>query len=225
MRVLVVDDHATFRLGVARLVEKLQPSALLLEAGTGADALAVLDRHPDVSIVLLDLDLPDHSGFDVMAMIRAKVPRAAVVVLSAYDQAPLVRQALKLGAMSFISKKYPIDKFEKVLSQVFNGQPHVVSSIANSTLQPLDGRDSLFFPVQLKPLLSENPLTERRELTEREKQVLRFLIQGWSNNDIGEALDMKEGTTKTHVASIYRKLRVTNRTELIMTVEQLGLIL
>ena len=225
MRILIVDDHATFRFGVARLVEKLQPSALLYEAGTGAEALALLDRHPDVSVVLLDLDLPDHSGFDVMAMIRAKVPRAAVVVLSAYDQAPLVRQALKLGAMSFISKKYPIDKFEHVLTQVLNGQPHVISSIANSSLQPLDGRESLFFPVQHKPLLGENPLTGRRELTEREKQVLRFLIQGWSNNDIGEVLEMKEGTTKTHVASIYRKLQVTNRAELITTVEQLGLIL
>jgi DNA-binding NarL/FixJ family response regulator len=95
MRILVVDDHATFRLGVARLVEKLQPTASLLEAGSGSEALAILSRYPDTNVVLLDLDLPDHSGFDLMARIRAKVPRAAVVILSAYDQAPLVRQSLR----------------------------------------------------------------------------------------------------------------------------------
>lgn len=225
MSILVIDDHAALRLGVVGLIKRIKPTATVIEAGTGEEALKLLERHADVDFVFLDLDLPDHSGFEILATIRAKAVRAAIVILSGYDQQPMVRQALRLGAMSFISKKYPIEKLENTLAQVLLGQPHVPPTVSPAQPTPLGAKDTHFFPPQPASLINPNSTSGRFELTEREKQVLRFLVQGWANKDISEALEMKDGTTKTHVNSIYRKLGVTSRAELIITVERLGLVL
>jgi two-component system, NarL family, nitrate/nitrite response regulator NarL len=225
MLILVIDDHAALRLGVVGLIKRLQPDATVIEAGSGQEALKLIAQHKELDFVLLDLELPDHSGFEMLAMIRAKAVRAAIVIFSGYDQQQMVRQALRLGAMSFISKKYPMEKFENILSQVLQGRPHVPQAETDVAPTSLGAKDTHFFPAQTSSLINPNSTSGRFELTEREKQVLRFLVQGWGNKDIGEALEMKDGTTKTHVNSIYRKLGVTSRTELIIAVERLGLVL
>ena len=104
MKILLVDDHALFREGVALLLQRLDPDVVVVEAGNSRDALRSIDENPDCELVLLDLGLPDLSGLDAIAAIRERNAGVPVVVLSASEEKAMVLRALDQGAMGFIPK-------------------------------------------------------------------------------------------------------------------------
>jgi DNA-binding NarL/FixJ family response regulator len=225
LKVLLLDDHAALRLGVVSLIKRINPQADVLQAATCQEALTLIEKHPDVALIFLDLDLPDRSGFDVLTLLRAKCPRAAVAILSGYDQRAMIREALMLGAMAFIPKKYSAERFERALMQVLNGQPHVPDSASVKHEDVERGATQRFFAPRLDVRPGGQASLAELGVTQRETEVMRCLIEGWSNKEICDLLDMKEGTAKTHIASIYRKLAVTSRLELMLTVQRLGVAL
>ena len=121
MKILVVDDHALIRDALQSVMKKLQRGAVVLEASDGRQVLEILAEESDVSLVLLDLSLPDRDGFLVLADIRERCPATAVVVLSAIQERAKVVQALELGAAGYIPKSPRREVMVSALQLVFAG--------------------------------------------------------------------------------------------------------
>lgn len=214
MKVLVVDDHVLIREAMRGVVAELQPDATVLEAGTCADAFALVAQHPDLALVLLDLQLPDRDGRAALAELRQHHPAIAVAVLSAHHDRDTVVSALEAGAQGFIPKSQPRDVLLNALRLILAGgvyiPPDVLTTAARAAPAPFA------FPVSRRPTPAELGLTERQV------DVLALMMQGKSNKLICRALDLAEPTVKNHVSAILKALGVANRTEAVVAVAALG---
>src|SRR6476661_10638809 len=129
MKILVVDDHVLIRQAMHGMLKKLRRDIIVLEASTSEKAFQAIDEHPDVSLVLLDLSLPDRDGFAVLADLREQFPAIAVVVVSAVHDPGNVRRALDLGALGYIPKSAQGDVILGALRLVISGGIYVPPEI------------------------------------------------------------------------------------------------
>jgi two-component system NarL family response regulator len=199
--IMVVDDHAIVRQGIAALIERQPDMAVVAEAGTGAEALALHGRHrPDVT--LIDLRLPDMDGALLMRRLRADEPTARFVVLSAHESAEDVYQAVRAGAAGYVLKGAPGQHLIEAVRAVHGGEQWLPAALASRIAQHV----------------------ARVELTERESAVLALMVAGKTNKEIGADLGVDESTVKTHVTAIFKKLGVSSRTQAIVAAIQSGLV-
>ena len=197
-RLLIVDDHALVREGLKRALTH-EGFTQITEASSIAEARAQISASkPDV--VTIDINLPDGSGFELVSWIRSISREIGVVVLTLNDHENYIRAAMKAGASAFVSKSEPI--------------PALVAAIKHSLISPLS-----FGAQGLAKVLSHSHNT----LTAREFDLLVQLEQGQTTAQISKTLFISPATVKTHLASIYRKLEVTNRTAAIHAMHEQGL--
>jgi DNA-binding NarL/FixJ family response regulator len=215
MKILVIDDHALIRQAMAGVLKKLRRDAVLLEAPNYAEAMARLAANADTTLILLDLTLPDREGFAVLAELREAYPDAAVVVLSAEQDAQKVRHALDLGARGYIPKSAKADVIISALRLVMSGGIYIPPEILAGGLSS---------PPQARYAAADKALAspEAAGLTGRQIDVLALIMQGKNNKTICRALNLAEPTVKNHVTAILRALGVTSRTEAVITVNKLG---
>jgi DNA-binding NarL/FixJ family response regulator len=217
MKILVVDDHALIREALASVLKELKPDAVVLEASDCRQAMGLVEAHADLKLILLDLTLPDRDGFSVLAELRESHPAVPVVVLSALQDRANVVKALDLGAQGYIPKSANRDVMRSALQLVFAGGiyippealSHQESSGAQSAQKQAGGDRPRVSPAELG-------------LTERQLEVLGLMMLGKSNKAICRILDLAEPTVKNHVTAILRALKVTNRTEAVIAVNELG---
>ena len=201
LRVLVADDHPVVREGLAALINRRPDMAVVAEASTGREAVEQFLLHcPDVA--LLDLRMPEMDGVEVIAAIREQVPTARLVVLTTYADEEDIHRSLRAGARGYLLKDAPRDELLDCLRAVHDGQTVIPPAIA------------------LK-LASRLMATE---LTPRELDVLRLLATGQSNKQIAAALFIAEGTVKTHVNALLRKLDAADRTGVVTLALKRGLL-
>jgi DNA-binding NarL/FixJ family response regulator len=200
MKVLLVDDHAILREGVAMLLQREFAGLEPLQAGTLAQALQALAAHADLGLVLLDLQLPDAAGLDALLRLRATGHEAAVVVLSADTAPERILGCIDAGAAGYVPKSVNAREMLDALRRVLGGQVFVPAQL------PFSGRD-----------LSTGALTPRQ------REVWALLVQGKSNKAICRQLGLSESTVKTHLAAIFEKLDVHSRTEAVVAAARLGL--
>ncbi|HNK17914.1 MAG TPA: response regulator transcription factor [Piscinibacter sp.] len=205
MKLLLIDDHALFREGVAALVEQRMPGVALHLAGDLNAARSVLAAHPDCRLALLDLGLPDSHGLDGIARLRELAPALPIVVLSADDRPETVLGAIDRGAAGFIPKSADSAAFAGALREVLDGRVHLPRQalLGADTAQADDG--------------------EALGLSPRQVDVLRLLVEGRSNKMIMRELDLSESTVKTHLQAIFRRLGVSSRTQAVVAAARLGL--
>ncbi len=211
--ILLVDDHELVRLGFRALVQSqsslAQPPLVVFEARTLADALALYGaHHADITVVVLDLSLPDSEGLESLVAFRQRFPDAAVVVLSGMDHPATVQSVLTLGAVSFFPKSGELgDMLGFVHSCVLHGPavasqqlPHATPSFAaHNGMAARDG----FAPAG------------RQMLSSRQLQILQWLLEGKSNREISEQACLSEGTVKNHVSTLLLSFGVRSRAQLI----------
>lgn len=201
MNILLVDDHRLLAEALTGLIEARFPDAQVHQAGTLADALRLLDDR--FQLVLLDLSLPDATGMQAVHAVRTHAPQTRTVVISADDRPDTVRAAIELGASGFVPKKADSRQLLAALSATLEGG------------------------VPLPPaLLAQAPspaVDTTHELTPRQRDVLRLLIQGQSNKLICRHLGLSESSVKTHLEAVYRRLGVSSRTQAVMAAARLGL--
>jgi len=214
MKFLVVDDHALIREAMRGVLVELQRDAVVLEAGTCGEAMALIQQHPDLSLMLLDLKLPDRDGFDVMAELRENHPALSVVMLSAFNDRDNVLKALDGGALGFIPKTGSRDVLVSALRLVLAGGVYIPPDI-------LDRTPATAEPGQVAAP-GRRPSPAELGLTGRQVDVLTLMMQGKSNKLICRALDLAEPTVKNHVSAILKALDVSNRTEAVLAVAALG---
>ena len=214
MKILVVDDHVLIREALRGVLKELKEDAAILEAPDSRQAMQRIAENPDLELVLLDLNLPDRSGFDVLAELRERHPAITVVVLSAHQDRESVAKALDLGALGFIPKSSPRDIMLSAFHLIFCGGVYIPPEI-------LGRPQAAPAPV---PATSARPLSAAElGLTERQMDVLALMMQGKSNKAICRALDVAEPTVKNHVTAILKTLKATNRTEAVIAAGALGL--
>ena len=211
MKVLLVDDHVLIRDALRGVLKELTDDATVLEASDCRQAMRLLEAHPDLHLILLDLSLPDRDGFAVLADLRKRHATISLVVMSAFHDRENVLKALDLGALGFIPKSAPRDVMINALRLVFAGGIY----IPPEALVRAESKEQ-------QPLVERPVSPADYGFTERQLQVLALMMQGKSNKAISRILDVAEPTVKHHVTAILKALKVANRTEAVIAVGSLG---
>jgi DNA-binding NarL/FixJ family response regulator len=200
-RVLLVDDHALLRTGVANIINQEPDLRVVAEASNGVEAIAAFEEHrPDVT--LLDLRMPVMEGVEVVRRIRERDAAARVIVLTTYDTDDEISRALKAGAKAYVLKDIAADALIGCIREVLAGKIYLAPSAAAKLAEGVTH-------VQLTP---------------REMSTLKLLADGKANKEIAVALDISERTVKTHLAHLFEKLGVTSRTEAVRVATRRGLV-
>lgn len=200
-RVLLVDDHALFRDGIASLL-RAGGLEVVGQAGDGLEALKqTRTLHPD--LILMDVQMPGMSGVDAAKAIKSESPDVKVVMLTVSDDEQDLFQAIKNGADGYILKNTPGDDFSELLSRLFLGEPAISRGLAGKILGELRQSRS--------PAHREHSVSE--QLTDREMEVLRLLAEGNTNKSIAAEIHLSESTINYHIQNILAKLHLRNRTE------------
>jgi len=199
--VLVVDDHALLRTGVANIINQEPDLQVVAEAGDGVEAVAAFERHrPDVT--LLDLRMPLMEGVEVVRRIRERDPRARVVILTTYDTDDEISRALKAGAKAYVLKDISAEDLVGCIRDVLAGKTYIAPAAAAKLAEGVT----------------------RVQLTPREMAALKLMADGKANKEIANALDISERTVKTHLGHLFEKLGVTSRTEAVKVATRRGLV-
>jgi DNA-binding NarL/FixJ family response regulator len=205
MKILLTDDHVLIREALQGVLKEMNPGVIILQAASYSQGMRLAREHTDLEVILLDLNLPDKDGFQMLAELRELHPAASVIVLSASNDRADVMRAFNHGAAGFIPKSTQRSVMLSALQLVFSGGIYIPPEILASE-QPLH------LP---KPKRSD---PADFGLTERQGEVLALMTRGISNKAICRLLDLSESTVKSHVAAIFKALKVTNRTEAVMAV-------
>ena len=204
VRVLLVDDHALIRQGLRRAFEQTDDFEVVAEAGSLAEGLA-LDRVHATDVVIIDVNLGDGSGIDLVRHIRAERPDAGLVICTMYDKDDYLLAALEAGASAFVLKQAPADQ--------------VVSAARRAVAAPM-----AFTAAGLAEAMRRRLAPPTIQLSPRETEILALLTLGMSVVQVSQQLFVSSSTTKTHMAKLYEKLGAANRTQAVMTAVRLGLV-
>ena len=192
-RIVVADDHPLFRAALRSAVDKAAPGATVEECASLAEAMAALAS--PVDLLLLDLKLSDSEGMAGLAAIRAEHPAVPVAVVSASEEAPVVRHALGLGAAGFIPKSAPLPQMVQAIAAILAG-------------------DS--WAPDLPVAVDDDRAARVSSLTPSQLRILEGLKAGRLNKQIAFDLGVSEATIKAHLTSVFRKLGVQNRTQAVI---------
>jgi DNA-binding NarL/FixJ family response regulator len=217
MKVLAVDDHVLIRESLRGVLRELSPDVTIVEGTDARDTRRLVAEHPDLALILLDLNLPDADGFDVLAELRERHPTIPIVVLSGHHDRANVVRALELGALGFIPKTAQRPVLVSAISQVLSGGIYIPPEIL--------AHQTPVTPAQPGAARSAGTAsTSPRDLglTDRQIDVLALMMHGKSNKAIGRTLDLAEPTVRNHVTAVLKALNVTNRTEAVIAAAALG---
>jgi DNA-binding NarL/FixJ family response regulator len=210
MKILIVDDHALIREALGGALKALRADIQILEAVNCRQATHLVEETGDLDLILLDLNLPDRDGFSLLTELRENHPGVSVVVLSAHDDRNMVTRALDLGALGFIPKNADREVMLSALQLIFAGGVYIPPQALDRGQPP--ARPAVFGNTAELPDLG---------LTGRQVEVLQLMSQGKSNKAICRALGLAEPTVKNHVTAILKALKVSNRTEAAIAINDL----
>ncbi|MEJ7805070.1 MAG: response regulator transcription factor [Telluria sp.] len=218
MNILLVDDHALFREGLSLLLLSLLAGVRTTEAGSCDQAFTQLHAGAAVDLVLLDLGLPDKSGFECLLQMRSEFPEIPVVVLSSSEDRASVLRALDYGAMGFVPKSASSGVLEGALKVILAKGVYVPANVF------LAGRTSVEFQAMEAVGGSHAAVScTGLGLTPRQIDVLQLVLEGKSSKLICRDLNLSLSTVKTHTSAALRALNVTTRTQAVVAAAKLGL--
>jgi DNA-binding NarL/FixJ family response regulator len=211
MKVLIVDDHALIREALHVVLKQLKRGAVIFEASNSRQAMHIVKEHPDISLILLDINLPDRDGFSVLRELRDRYATIAIIILSSSDDQDTVKRAFKLGALGFIPKTTEREVMLNAIKLVFSGGIYIPSEILEETTSP-----------RLSNELATRDSLKGLGLTDRQIEVLALLMKGKSNKVIAKTLNIAVPTVKNHITVVLKALSVTSRTEAVIKAGKMG---
>jgi DNA-binding NarL/FixJ family response regulator len=211
MKVLIVDDHTLVRHGIALLVKECFTDAEVREAGSADEAIDLLKA--DVAdVALVDVRMPERDGLELLREMKATWPQVPVIMLTTFDHSTYVKQALSDGADGYMLKDSSPEDLDQAIRVAMAGGGNVLSARAiRSLFESTSQQDEKDQPVRPE------------SLTQRETDILALLSEGKSNREIARALFLSEKTVKAHLAAVFRKLGVANRTQAAMAAVSMGM--
>ncbi|TXT26713.1 MAG: LuxR family two component transcriptional regulator [Gallionellaceae bacterium] len=205
---LILDDIPESQTWLSQALEAVYPGIALHCAGNLAEARAWLSAHPAPALALIDLELPDGSGVELIAELNGSAPQTLCVVASIFDDNEHIFPALRAGARGYLLKDQPLAQIVALLKGITEGHPPLSPAIARKML-------GYFQPA---------PQPVRERLTERETDVLRCIAKGLTLSETAKLLGISPHTASGYVKDIYRKLNVSSRAEAALTARNMGIV-
>lgn len=213
INIVLADDHVLVRKGIKAMLESDTELDVIGEANNGQEALETAQKlHPD--ILVLDIRMPEMNGLEAAARLEKYSPDTKAVILSMHDSEEYVLQALDAGAFGYLLKDTDKTEFVKALKQVHNGNKYFSGAVSNVLANRL-------LNINTKPFTTSKPGQEAEEsnnsynLTRREKEILRMVVEGKQNKQIAEASGKSIRTIETHRFNIMKKLGVNNAIDMV----------
>lgn len=211
VRILIVDDHALYRVGIRNILEREPDLEIVAEADDARTALdASFATNPDV--ILMDLSLPSPGGIETTQRVKRELPSAAIVVLSTEEDEDALFEAIKAGAAAFILKDIAPEDLVMIIRRVVAGEylinDKVFSKPAVASRVLKEFRELAVYGQEAAPIFAP--------LSPREVEILDNIAQGMTNKQVAYALSISEQTVKNHMSSILRKLSVNDRTQAVV---------
>ncbi len=198
IKVMIADDHILIREGIKQLLEFDGTIHVISEAGNGIECLEKLEVcNPD--ILLLDINMPVKNGIEVLKKIKEEKTNVKVLMLTVHNEVEYLMTALDSGVDGYIMKDAESSELKKAISMIMNNKQYIQPSLIPALNSRLANRD-----VEKDKLES---------LTKREKEVLIQVVNGMSNKEIALNLDISERTVKNHISNIFKKIKVSDRTQ------------
>lgn len=210
-KLIVADDHPLFRNALINAISNTFTTKATIETDCFDATVEALEQHPDADLLLLDLHMPGNCGFLGLIQLRKSFPTMPIVVISASDDEDVIRRVMNFGASAYVPKSAHPLEISRALNSVMGGE--------------------IWLPEKYQHLLNANPrqhedfdLAARiAQLTPQQYKVLYYLTEGWLNKQIAYDLHISEATVKAHLTAIFRKLGVTNRTQVVIQAQRLQL--
>jgi len=226
MKVLLIDDHPLIRSALQSVIQGLGDGVTVVGVGSAQEARDTLRADSDYELLLLDLQLGDANGFDLLVELRAAYPSLPVVVVSASDRTSDVIRAIDLGAMGYVPKRSSNETLFEALRLVMQGGiyvPPMTLGAESPGSNKLEGDTAPGFVAVVREQADAPaaPSLASFGLTPRQTDVLGLLLQGKPNKLIARELDLSVETVKDHVAAVLRALNVSSRTQAVLAVSQL----
>jgi DNA-binding NarL/FixJ family response regulator len=214
IKIMIVDDHEVVRGGLRMLIENEPGFTVAGEAGNSKEALIkIAQTEPDV--ILLDLDLKDESGLDLLPQLSSDHPKSQVLILTGLRDSEIHRHCVRLGARGLVLKDLAPDVLIKAIKKVYAGEiwfdRTMMSSVLSDVLNKKNAKES------------DPERAKIATLTERENQVLALVCEGLRNKQIAERLFISDTTVRHHLTSIFSKLAISDRLELVIYAYRYGL--
>ncbi len=210
IRVLIADDHAIVRSGLRALMNSEPEMQLVGEASGGYEAIHLVEElQPDV--LVLDLNMPDLDGIAVTSKLKPSFPNLHILILTVYEDEALLREAIRAGAEGYVLKRATESELIAAIQTVLRGDLYVDPKLVRALLGEKPQ------PVQATP-------PNHEPLSPREKEVLSLIVQGYTNRQIGEILNISVRTVEGHRANLLAKLGLRSRVELVRYAREHGLI-
>ncbi len=208
MKILIADDHALFRDGLALRLEQIAPEAAILQASNYAQIFKIIKSDNNISAIVLDIEMQDMPWFEALQEIRRTLPDTALIVVSASEDSRTIRSVMSTGAKGYIPKRSDSKVFDNAFKLVFDGGTYIPPILINNP--PINNLST--------------KSTGLKTLTNRQSQVLDLIAQGKSNKQIAYDMGVSESTVKLHINALLRSLHVSNRTQAVITAQKLGII-
>lgn len=210
IRVLIADDHAIVRSGLRALMNSEPEMQLVGEASGGYEAIHLVEElQPDV--LVLDLNMPDLDGIAVTSKLKPSFPNLHILILTVYEDEALLREAIRAGAEGYVLKRATESELIAAIQTVLRGDLYVDPKLVRALLDE-----------KPQPVQATSPNHE--PLSPREKEVLSLIVQGYTNRQIGEILNISVRTVEGHRANLLAKLGLRSRVELVRYAREHGLI-
>lgn len=202
IRVMLVEDHSMVRQGLKQLIELENDIKVVAEAADGIQAADFYQiEKPD--IVLMDINMPKKNGLQALELIKQRDPNAKIIILTIHQDKEYLFQSLQLGASGYVLKDADGYVLIEAIRKVFSGETYIQPSMAKELV------------IEFKKYLQSGKTASKKDcvLSDRELEVLRLIAKGFLNKEIAKTLYISEKTVKNHVSNIFKKLKVSDRTQ------------
>ncbi|WP_166840238.1 LuxR C-terminal-related transcriptional regulator [Rheinheimera pleomorphica] len=212
-KLIVADDHPLFRNALINAISSTFATKATIETDSFDSTCEALEQHPDTDLLLLDLHMPGNCGFLGLIQLRKTHPTLPIVVISASEELDVIRRVMAFGASAYVPKSANPADISAALNAVMAGELWVPQGIKKQVLEQHsnEAEDDLDLAAKVA------------QLTAQQYKVLYYLTEGWLNKQIAYDLHISEATVKAHITAIFRKLGVTNRTQVVIQAQRLTL--
>jgi DNA-binding NarL/FixJ family response regulator len=200
VKLIIADDHALIREGIKKLLELEEGIEILGLAGDGHEALSLIDKlSPDV--ILLDINMPNLNGIDTLKIIKKEYPKTKVIMLTIHEDAEYLIETVTIGAEGYVLKDADISSLVKAILKVYAGEIYIHPTLSGILIK------------EYKRKGQSQDEVNNSALTRREYDVIKLISKGYNNKEIATELFISEKTVKNHVSNIFKKIKVTDRTQ------------
>lgn len=209
MKVLITDEQSLFRDGLSLRLKQINQDISIIQSSNLAEMQKILSNDSDIDILIMDIDLAELNAAEIINKIKSIAPSTKIVAISSSEDTRNIKKILSLGVKGYIPKRSDSNILSGALKLILDGGTYIPTAMLDNG-------------IDYSAYSSTSPL--KKNLTNRQSQVLDLIAQGKSNKQIAYDMGVSEATVKLHINALLRSLKVNNRTQAVITAQKMGLI-